>query len=191
LSSPHPPNLDLDPQSTWLTFQGLAPQTTTWPAAIGLGSNLGNSPQILTDALITLTHTHGIQLQAYSHFYQTEPIGPPQPRYYNACALLQVSLSPLELLDQLLEIEQQFGRVRHIRWGPRLLDLDLLLFDRFILNSPTLQIPHPRMQERAFVLMPLVEIAPDWIDPVSQQTIADLSNALDWSGIVRLTKPQI
>ena len=155
-------------------------------SAIALGSNLGDSLTILEDALKTLAQTPGIALESSSSWYQTAPIGPPQPDYLNGCALLKVQLTPEELLAALLEVEKQFGRVRTQRWGPRSLDLDLLLFDRVILETPKLQIPHPRMRERAFVLVPLAEIAPDWIDPGSGKAIAQLLQGVDCSGVHRL-----
>ena len=155
-------------------------------SAIALGSNLGDSLTILEDALKTLAQTPGIAVESSSSWYQSAPIGPPQPDYLNGCALLKVQLTPEELLAALLEVEKQFGRVRTQRWGPRSLDLDLLLFDRVILETPELQIPHPRMRERAFVLVPLAEIAPDWIDPVSGKAIAQLLQGLDCSGVYRL-----
>ncbi len=155
-------------------------------SAIALGSNLGDSLTILEDALKTLAQTPGIALESSSSWYQTAPIGPPQPDYLNGCALLKVQLTPEQLLAALLEVEKQFGRVRTQRWGPRSLDLDLLLFDRVILETPKLQIPHPRMRERAFVLVPLAEIAPDWIDPVSGKAIAQLLQGVDCSGVHRL-----
>lgn len=155
-------------------------------SAIALGSNLGDSRTILENALKTLAQTPGISLQARSSWYQTAPIGPPQPDYLNACAVLNVHLTPKELLETLLKIEAQFGRVRQERNGPRTLDLDLLLFDDLILNTPHLQIPHPRMKERAFVLVPLAEIAPSWVEPVSRKAIAQLLETVDCSGVHRL-----
>lgn len=155
-------------------------------SAIALGSNLGDSLTILEDALKTLAQTPGIAVESSSSWYQTAPIGPPQPDYLNGCALLKVQLNPEQLLAALLEVEKQFGRVRTQRWGPRSLDLDLLLFDRVILETPKLQIPHPRMRERAFVLVPLAEIAPDWIDPGSGKAIAQLLQGVDCSGVHRL-----
>lgn len=156
------------------------------PSAIALGSNLGNSHQILEDALKKLAQTPGITLQACSSWYQTEPVGPPQPDFLNGCALLEVQLTPQELLETLLGIEAQFGRVRQERNGPRTLDLDLLLFDNLILDTPALKLPHPRMDERAFVLVPLAEIAPDWVEPVSGKAIAQLVERVDCSGVRRL-----
>lgn len=155
-------------------------------AAIALGSNLGDSHSLLKFALHALEQSPGIAIAAQSAFYQTPPVGPPQPNYINACALLSTTLSPQELMSRLLTIEQQAGRVRQERWGPRLLDLDLLLYDHLILNTPTLNLPHPRLRERAFVLVPLTEIAPHWVDPVSGKAIAVLAEALDCSGVIKL-----
>ncbi|HEY9621215.1 MAG TPA: 2-amino-4-hydroxy-6-hydroxymethyldihydropteridine diphosphokinase [Crinalium sp.] len=155
-------------------------------AAIALGSNLGDSHTILESALKTLAYSPDITLDAQSHYYQTAAVGPPQPDYLNACALLSTNLTPHELLQRLLDIEIQFGRVRRERWGPRLLDLDLLLFDDFVIGHPILQIPHPRMTERAFVLVPLVEIAANWVEPISGKAIADLVKAVDCSGIQKM-----
>lgn len=155
-------------------------------SAIALGSNLGDSLSILHDALNILAETPGVALQAQSSWYQTTPVGPPQPDYINGCAVLETKLTPQEVLERLQNIESQFGRVRQERWGPRTLDLDFLLFDDLILQTPTLQLPHPRMRERAFVLVPLAEIAPDWIEPVSGKAIAQLVQGVDCSGVRRL-----
>lgn len=156
---------------------------------IALGSNLGDSRAILESALETLAATPDIILQARSSWYQTKAVGPAQPDYINGCALLQTHTTPQKLLETLLAIETQFGRVRKERWGARSLDLDLLLYDDLILDTPTLQIPHPRMTQRAFVLVPLVEIAPNWIEPVSQKAIAELLQAVDCSGVQKLISP--
>ena len=161
--------------------------------AIGLGSNLGDSLAILEGALVSLNQVSGVCLQSRASIYLTEPVyltalvSPPQPDYLNCCALLKTHLSPEELLRTLLKIEVDFGRVRRERWGPRLLDLDLLLFDNLVLETPTLQLPHPRMHERAFVLAPLAEIAPNWIEPISGKPIAKLLQSVDCSGVQRLS----
>jgi 2-amino-4-hydroxy-6-hydroxymethyldihydropteridine diphosphokinase len=151
--------------------------------AIALGSNLGDSRHILCDALRTLNDSPDIQITAQSQLYKTAPVGPPQPDFWNCCALLQTTLSPELLLQQLLQVETHFGRVRRERWGPRLLDLDLLLVDDLVLKTPTLQIPHPRMWDRAFVLIPLAEIAAGWMDPVSGKTVAMRASELSSVGI--------
>lgn len=151
--------------------------------AIALGSNLGASRTILETALTVLEQIPEIILEARSHWYRTKAVGPPQPDYWNGCVLLRVQLTPQALLETLLTVEARFGRVRHERWGARTLDLDLLLFDDLVLQTPQLQIPHPRLRERAFVLVPLAEIAPDWIEPVSGKAIADLVQTVDCSGV--------
>lgn len=162
----------------------------TGQCAIALGSNLGDSRAILEAALATLVATPDINLQAKSSWYQTKAVGPPQPDYINGCALLHVQTPPQMLLETLLKIEAQFGRVRRERWGARSLDLDLLLYDDLILDTPTLQLPHPRMKERAFVLVPLREIAPDWVEPVSGCAITELVQAVDCSGVHRLMETE-
>ncbi len=154
--------------------------------AIALGSNLGDSRTILAEALATLAAIPEIRLLARSSWYQTKAVGPPQPDYINSCALLQVEISPQSLLETLLATEAQFGRVRRERWGARSLDLDLLLYDDLILDTPNLTLPHPRMRERAFVLVPLVEIAPNWVEPVSGKVIAQLVQAVDCSGVKKM-----
>ncbi|MGE5660576.1 MAG: 2-amino-4-hydroxy-6-hydroxymethyldihydropteridine diphosphokinase [Actinomycetota bacterium] len=155
--------------------------------AIALGSNLGNSLATLKAALETLDNTPGITLKSQSNWYLTAPVGPPQPDYINACAVLNVQLTPQQLLEILLTIETQLGRIRREKWGPRTLDLDLLLFDRLILETPRLTLPHPRMLERAFVLVPLAEIAPDWVHPVAQRAIAQLAQVVDKSEVRQLS----
>ena len=152
-------------------------------SAIALGSNLGDSLAILEAALETLAQTPGILLLARSSWYQTKAVGPPQPDYLNGCAILQVEIAPQLLLFVLLQIENQFGRTRQERWGPRSLDLDLLLYDNLILDTPNLHIPHPRMRERGFVLVPLAEIAPDWVEPVSNCTMKELVKKVDCSNV--------
>lgn len=158
-------------------------QSNPQPVAIALGSNLGDSAAILSGAIAALRTTPGIVVTAVSQVYRTAPIGPPQPDYLNACALLLTPRSPQDLLAQLLRIELEFGRERRERWGPRTLDLDLLLYGDRGLSTPTLQIPHPYLAERAFVLVPLAEIAPDWVHPDLGEAIATLAQRLDPSGL--------
>ncbi|NJL64061.1 MAG: 2-amino-4-hydroxy-6-hydroxymethyldihydropteridine diphosphokinase [Methylacidiphilales bacterium] len=152
-------------------------------SAIAIGSNLGDSQEIVVAAMETLAQTPGIELLTKSSWYRTKAVGPPQPDYLNGCAILQVEMIPELLLEILLNIENKYGRIRRDRWGARTLDLDLLLYNDLILNTPKLQIPHPRMGDRAFVLVPLAEIAPDWLEPVSQRTIKELVKDVDCSGV--------
>ncbi|BAQ64210.1 2-amino-4-hydroxy-6-hydroxymethyldihydropteridine diphosphokinase [Geminocystis sp. NIES-3709] len=142
--------------------------------AIALGSNLGDSLTILNNAVNKLANTTEIEVISRSTWHKTKPIGPPQPDYLNGCISIQTTYLPQELLSYLLEIEQEFGRERKERWGARTLDLDIILYDNLVINSPNLEIPHPRMRDRVFVLMPLTEIASNWIDPITQLTVCQL-----------------
>jgi len=152
-------------------------------SAIAFGSNIGDSRAILSASVKTLCQIPSITLKAKSNLYKTKAVGPPQPDYLNGCISVDVDIEPFKLLEILLEIENQFGRERKEHWGARTLDLDLLLYDDLILNTPTLQIPHPRMIQRAFVLVPLAEIAPDWVEPVSKRVIKELVKDVDCSDV--------
>ena len=156
-------------------------------SAIAFGSNIGNSRAILEAAVKTLHKVPGILPRSQSSWYKTKAVGPPQPDYINGCISVCVDMQPLKLLEVLLEIENQFGRERTERWGARTLDLDLLLYDDLILHSPTLQIPHPRMIQRAFVLVPLAEIAPNWVEPVTGRVIKELLKDVNCSDVYLLT----
>lgn len=135
-------------------------------ALVGLGSNLGDREALLTLALARLAALPQTRLVAASSLHDTAPVGgPPQPRYLNAAARLHTRLAPHALLEALVAIEAEAGRERRVRWGPRTLDLDLLAYDGLVLRSPALELPHPRLHERAFVLAPLVEVAPEWVHP--------------------------
>lgn len=153
-------------------------------AAIALGSNQGNSKEILQGAIADLTRIG--EVLRVSPWYQTPPIGPVQPDYINGCLLLHYPGDPLDLMRSLLDIEGQYGRIRTIRWGPRTLDLDLLFRGADCLNSEYLTLPHPRMHERGFVLAPLANIYPDWIHPIHQKSIAQLLTQVSCSDITRL-----
>lgn len=131
-------------------------------AALGLGSNLGDTRANLAAAVALLAATPGITLLARSSDYRTPPWGPiPQDDYRNGCVTIETDLAPSALLARCLEIERQLGRVRDLRWGPRVIDIDVLLYGRSRVVEDGLTIPHPRMAERAFVLVPLAEIWPD------------------------------
>ncbi|MCS6943652.1 MAG: 2-amino-4-hydroxy-6-hydroxymethyldihydropteridine diphosphokinase [Geminocystis sp.] len=143
-------------------------------AVIALGSNLGDREKTLNQALAILNQTERIRVICHSRWLETKPIGPPQPDYLNGCAIIETTLTPQQLLDTLLTIERRFGRVRKERWGARTLDLDIIFYGELVLDTPRLQIPHPRMRERSFVLIPLVEIAPHWRDPVTKITVEEL-----------------
>ena len=151
-------------------------------AYIALGSNLGDRRAHL-EAALRLIKTPAIKVSAVSGFYQTPPVDcpPDSPPFLNATAALETGLSPRALLDRLLDVERELGRVRQgePRYAPRTVDLDLLLYDELVLEEPGLVIPHPRMHRRRFVLAPLAEIAPEFHHPVLQQTIAKLLAAVE------------
>lgn len=128
-------------------------------AYVGLGSNLGDRLQYLESAVTHLHARDGIRVTRCSSVYETAPVGlTEQPHFLNMAIELETSLSPESLLDVLLGVEHALGRVRTVRWGPRTIDLDLLLYDDVEMRTDRLELPHPRMAERAFVLVPLVEL---------------------------------
>ncbi len=140
-------------------------------AYIGLGSNQGDSRALLQSALTSLNQYTAIQVTDVSSFYQSKPVGPVgQPDYINAVACLSTSLNAQELLAVLLETERLHGRVRdpNLRWGPRTLDLDLLLFGDAVIQEANLIVPHPELSKRSFVVYPLYELNPDLILPCGQ-----------------------
>ncbi|MEP0841627.1 MAG: 2-amino-4-hydroxy-6-hydroxymethyldihydropteridine diphosphokinase [Phycisphaerae bacterium] len=149
-------------------------------AYIGLGSNLGDRRSAIETAVQRLRARSGIESVTISSVYETAAVGGPagQRPYLNAAARAETTLSPRELLDALMAIERELGRRRRQRWGPRTIDLDLLLFDDRVIQTPELTIPHPRMHERAFVLEPLAEIAPQALHPLLGATMRQLKQSL-------------
>lgn len=155
-------------------------------AHVALGSNLGNPRARIQRGFDALAELPRTTLHARSRLFRTPPWAVvDQPAFINAAARLETSLSPRELLDALLVIEVGAGRVRGRRNGPRTLDLDLLLYGDRVIDEPGLVVPHPRLHERAFVLLPLADIAPDWVVP-GRGKVADLLGRVDASGCMAL-----
>jgi len=144
-------------------------------AYIGMGSNLGRRLENLRRAVHLMAGEPEISVVRLSPLYETDPVGgPPQGPFLNAVAALDTGLAPEKLLQALLSIENKLGRLRRERWGPRTLDLDLLLYDRLVLKTPDLIIPHPRMLQRNFVLVPLERLAPDLVIPGTGKTVRQI-----------------
>ncbi len=152
------------------------------PVFLALGTNLGEREVNLAQALEELSSLTIIS--KVSSIYETPPWGvTDQPAFLNQVLAAETSLSPLELLKAVKDIEARMGRVASVRYGPRLIDIDILLYGDTVLDTPALTLPHPRMSERAFVLVPLLEIAPDLALPGSGELLTDLLAGLDQSGI--------
>jgi 2-amino-4-hydroxy-6-hydroxymethyldihydropteridine diphosphokinase len=157
-------------------------------ALIGLGGNVGDVRATLDRAVAALCDGVAVRLLARSSDYETPPWGPvAQPPFVNLCLWVATDLPPRDLLRRALAVEAGLGRDRAAgpRWGPRPVDIDILAYGDMALDEPDLHIPHPRMTERAFVLVPLAEIAPNWV--VKGRTIAEWAAGIDVAGVKRLT----
>ncbi|MBI1369535.1 MAG: 2-amino-4-hydroxy-6-hydroxymethyldihydropteridine diphosphokinase [Planctomycetes bacterium] len=151
-------------------------------ACLGLGSNLGDRAAYLQGAREALAILPESRLVAFSCIYETPPVGPvEQGPYLNAAAVIETNLAPHDLLAHLRAIERAAGRERHERWGPRTLDLDILLYEDRVIAADDLTVPHPHLHERWFALKPLAEIAPQMVHPTLGATIAELLNRVESS----------
>ena len=153
---------------------------------IGLGSNLDEPQEQLRSSIEALSQLPETKVAAVSAFYSSESLSPGQPRYTNAVAALDTGLAPLELLDGLQAIEAAQGRERKERWGPRTLDLDILLFGDQVIDIPRLKVPHYHMQARAFVLYPLAELVAEDFVLADQRRLSQLLANCPFVGIERL-----
>lgn len=160
---------------------------------LGLGSNLGDREANLSAARNGLAQLGGTVLINNAHIYETPPVGGPsgQGMFLNSVSLVETSLEPLELLREIQELERRIGRVREeesVRWGPRVIDIDILLWDDEVFDEGALIVPHPRMAERAFVLLPLADLDGDILHPVVELTVRELLQRIDLEneGIRRL-----
>jgi len=149
-------------------------------AYIGLGSNMGDKTANLKKAVLELEKVRGNKVLAVSSFYKTEPVGDiDQDWFINAAVKIETGLTHRELLEIILKIEKELGRVREARWGPRVIDLDILLYDDLAIDEEGLVIPHPYLHERGFVLVPLAEIASEVIHPIFKKSIQELLEVLE------------
>ena len=152
---------------------------------IALGTNLGDRQAHLRTARAALGPE--IRIDQCSSIYQTPPWGyTDQPEFLNQVLEVRTALEPLLMLGTLKRIEHEMGRMKTFRFGPRLIDLDILFYGQRVLKTERLILPHPRLRERAFVLVPLHEIAPDFVHPLSNETIADMLAQVDTTGVLRL-----
>jgi 2-amino-4-hydroxy-6-hydroxymethyldihydropteridine diphosphokinase len=147
---------------------------------IGIGSNLGDKQKACLQAVEQIGRIPESRLLRCSGWYLSKPMGVAgQDWYVNGVVLIETALGSLELLRQLQQIEKEMGRIRKVHWEARLIDLDILFFDREILSAEDLEIPHPRVHERRFTLLPLLELNPDFVHPVSGLSVRELLEQLD------------
>ena len=150
---------------------------------LSLGSNLGDRVSALRMAVQALAAVDSVELRTHSHCYETEPIGiRDQPAFLNMAVEIETELEPLELLKAVKNIEQQLGRKKTTHWGPREIDIDIILWGATVFHSDTLSLPHKEFRQRAFVLVPMAEIAPEAIDPVTGVTIEQLAEGPEVEG---------
>jgi 2-amino-4-hydroxy-6-hydroxymethyldihydropteridine diphosphokinase len=155
---------------------------------LGLGSNLGDRERNLSAALRRLEPL--VRIEAVSSLYETDPVGPQdQPAYLNACCRAVTGLQPRALLRHLKEVEHELGRRDRTRWGPRPIDIDLLLYGDAVIEEDDLQVPHAELPNRAFVLVPLAEVAADVRHPLLGRTISELVGEVDRSGVRLRAEP--
>ena len=149
---------------------------------LALGSNLGDRATNLKEAIASLTPQ--MVLKAKSHVYETPPWGyEDQPKFLNQVLMVQTYLEPEQLLKHIKRLEVALGRKASFTNGPRLIDIDILFYDDLVLNTPILTIPHPRLQERGFVLLPLMDIAPDLVHPETKKSVGEMVASCNLAGI--------
>ncbi len=152
---------------------------------VSLGSNLGDRESNLRRALKALEADAGVAIIAVSHYYETKPVGmAEQPDFLNLAAEIETELAPLELLNAVKEIEARLGRAPSEHWGPRVIDIDIILWGQQMVTTEPLTVPHKEFRKRAFVLAPLAEIAPNAVDPVTGKTVAELLGSPEAQGRV-------
>jgi 2-amino-4-hydroxy-6-hydroxymethyldihydropteridine diphosphokinase len=158
-----------------------------YKAFVGIGSNLGVPAENCEEAIRLLNASPKIIICDRSSLYESEPVGEISQNWFiNATVAVKTSLDPERLLGEFFEIENNLGRKRREKWGPRIIDLDLLAYENYVINSTTLKLPHPEMTKRRFVLLPLSEFAGDYLHPIEKKTINDLLKELPENPQVRI-----
>jgi len=153
---------------------------------LSLGSNMGDPVENCRKAIEEIKKVKGIKVSLSSSFYETAPVGyKNQANFINAAVRIETELSPMDLLEAIKRMEKDLGRRDTFRWGPRVIDIDILLYDDTVIESERLRIPHPGMLERAFALIPLAEIGPEAIHPHAGKTIAELAGKYSDSGDIK------
>jgi 2-amino-4-hydroxy-6-hydroxymethyldihydropteridine diphosphokinase len=155
---------------------------------LGLGSNLGDRSRFLQRAVTEIRLIPDVSIVWASGVYESDPYGnPDQPKFLNACIELETSLAPPDLLDRVKEVEQRLGRSASEHWGPREIDIDILVYDGLVFSNDRVTVPHPDLEQRRFVLVPLREIAADLVHPVSGLTVEELATACTDHGAIKAT----
>ncbi len=159
---------------------------------IGIGSNLGDRANYLHQALVEIANSENIFMKKYSSVYETEPVGnKEQPQFLNMVAELESTLSPQDLLRRLKEIENSLGRKYSEHWGPREIDLDILYYGSEVYNDEKLHLPHPEIANRRFVLVPMKEIAENFLDPMQRLSMTELLRRCSDTSVVRKISPPL
>jgi len=169
-------------------YYGAANQLKMSRIFLSLGANLGDRRRNLQEAVACLRAA--MRVTAVSPVYETAPWGDTdQPDFFNICLAAKTTQAPLELLQFLKRIETELGRKKSRRWGPRLIDIDILAYGDRVIRERNLTIPHPRMAERTFVLAPLADIAPEWVHPITGKSVAQMLTAVYRAEVHRLPEP--
>ncbi len=163
-------------------------QSTIQRVGIGLGSNLGDREELLNQVFQAARNNTQFSHIAVSHLYETKPVDGDGGDYLNAALVFHTRWSAADVYRWMMTLEQNAGRARTVRNAPRTLDLDLLFYGNEAIQSPQLTVPHPRLHERAFVLVPLAEVAPDWIHPRYKKSALEMRNALDLTALLEIKK---
>jgi 2-amino-4-hydroxy-6-hydroxymethyldihydropteridine diphosphokinase len=179
--------MTLEGQGSWEQGRGREAEVIMATVYLSLGSNLGDRVQNLKEAIKRIERSDKISIKKISSVYETDPVGyENQPRFLNSVLQAETSLDPHPLFEHLLTIEDEMGRKRGEKWGPRNIDVDILFYDDLIVDSGQLTIPHPRMHQRKFVLVPLAQIAQKLLHPLLKKNVTELLESCEDNSRVKL-----